>query len=772
MDYMFSGAISFNQPIGKWDVSNVKTMEGMFSDVTSIGILAFVGTLEYNRAGHTSFNQDIGNWDVSNVKIMSKMFSGATSFNQDISNWNVSNVESMRWMFSGGIKNGVAHTIENNPTSFNQPIGKWDVSNVKYMNFMFYNATAFNQDLSNWNVSGVGGMESMFHGAISFNQPIGSWNTSNVGSMIHMFCNAKAFNQDISNWNVSSVSFVEGMFYGATSFNSPIGKWKFKSPSSMENMFREATSFNQDISGWDVSSVIQMKGLFQDATSFNQDLRGWQLNEKLPKSRTMFAGATAFKIKEYSPFLNVKKPERKVNASTTNLSPEDKRTYSKIKKLLTVRDTDQIDLGVELAVSLNNSSIFTSILSGCKLEGETKLVTNKLFTGSGPAQPFLNYALMTLIANVPENDDIEIDHSIKIRNIEVLNLSTITFKADWNEKNECKIPDISNLTYLKTLIVKGAVPSKYKSSNLTNLTISDFTGSLEFLSEFPKLEYFELEFSSYGSDAVEGFESIKNLIHLKEFKLSSGGKVTDINFLSECKELQKLQLDISDGYGYGSQDEKINDITILKNLKNLEELSIRGIHSNLDISPIGSCENLNNLTLEGAIYDMATIGGCKNLKNLNLSFSDVSTIPDLSMISSCNELSDLSISGCAPYDINAEIESINGIRLSKNLKSINISGTYRGTGVTLSGINGGNLSGANSKSNPKLSIKDEIIKVNEEELTDEGIVTLYRGEPFTGIMYCNFENNDIVSDEYEMVKGLKHGTYKHFYVGGKFSEEI
>ena len=83
------------------------------------------------------------------------------------------------------------------------------------------------------------------------------------------------------------------------------------------------------------------------------------------------------------------------------------------------------------------------------------------------------------------------------------------------------------------------------------------------------------------------------------------------------------------------------------------------------------------------------------------------------MLSSCNELSDLSISGCAPYDINAEIESINGIRLSKNLKSINISGTYRGTGVTLSGINGGNLSGANSKSNPKLSIKDEIIKVNE-----------------------------------------------------------
>ena len=87
-------------------------------------------------------------------------------------------------------------------------------------------------------------------------------------------------------------------------------------------------------------------------------------------------------------------------------------------------------------------------------------------------------------------------------------------------------------------------------------------------------------------------------------------------------------------------------------------------------------------------------------------------------------------------------------------------GTYRNRCHT--GINGGNLSGANSKSNPKLSIKDEIIKVNEEELTDEGIVTLYRGEPFTGIMYCNFEHSDIISDEYDMVKGLKHGTSKHF----------
>jgi surface protein len=34
-----------------------------------------------------SFNQDISNWDVSNVNRMASMFFYASSFNQDLSNW-------------------------------------------------------------------------------------------------------------------------------------------------------------------------------------------------------------------------------------------------------------------------------------------------------------------------------------------------------------------------------------------------------------------------------------------------------------------------------------------------------------------------------------------------------------------------------------------------------------------------------------------------------------------------------------------------------------
>ena len=57
----------------------------------------------------TAFNQPLNKWDVSNVTKMYCMFKNATSFNQALDKWNVSNVTNMRWMFR-------------NATSFNQPL--------------------------------------------------------------------------------------------------------------------------------------------------------------------------------------------------------------------------------------------------------------------------------------------------------------------------------------------------------------------------------------------------------------------------------------------------------------------------------------------------------------------------------------------------------------------------------------------------------------------------------------------------------------------------
>lgn len=46
-----------------------------------------------------SFNQPLDKWDTSNVIDMSFMFDSAESFNQNLESWNVSKVKNMKSMF-------------------------------------------------------------------------------------------------------------------------------------------------------------------------------------------------------------------------------------------------------------------------------------------------------------------------------------------------------------------------------------------------------------------------------------------------------------------------------------------------------------------------------------------------------------------------------------------------------------------------------------------------------------------------------------------------
>ena len=114
------------------DVSGVTDMSYLFNFTE---YLDFREATQFNRQYH--FNCDISKWNVSNVKTMEGMFAVCDEFNQDISNWDVSKVVNMGGMFKFAKK-------------FNQPIGKWNVSNVKYFDTMFICARSFNQDISSW----------------------------------------------------------------------------------------------------------------------------------------------------------------------------------------------------------------------------------------------------------------------------------------------------------------------------------------------------------------------------------------------------------------------------------------------------------------------------------------------------------------------------------------------------------------------------------------------------------------------------------------------
>ena len=157
------------QSIDQWGDIQWESMNSTFGGATNmvyratdVPDLSGVTDMDWMFSGAASFNGDISEWDVSWVTDMSRVFANAASFNGDISEWDVSGVTDMSDMFAGA-------------SSFNGDISPWDVSGVTDMSGMFAGAASFNGDISEWDVSGVTGMSDMFFGADSFTQNLGSW---------------------------------------------------------------------------------------------------------------------------------------------------------------------------------------------------------------------------------------------------------------------------------------------------------------------------------------------------------------------------------------------------------------------------------------------------------------------------------------------------------------------------------------------------------------------------------------------------------------------
>jgi surface protein len=195
----FMNATRFNDPnVLTWDVTNLNFAQDMFS-------------------GATSFNQPIGNWNTGKITNFTGIFSGATSFNQDLSNWDTSSATSFASMFSNASK------FNNGGASLRTNVNKWNTSKVTSMASMFSN-TPFNQDITNWDTSKIVNFSSMFWRARSFNQDLSNWNVSSSTTLTGMFQEASSFNHDTSGWNTAKVMNMASMFSGATAYKQKVPK--------------------------------------------------------------------------------------------------------------------------------------------------------------------------------------------------------------------------------------------------------------------------------------------------------------------------------------------------------------------------------------------------------------------------------------------------------------------------------------------------------------------------------------------------------------------
>jgi len=401
----------------------------------------------------TSFNQPIGNWDVSQVTDMDQMFWGATAFNQPLNNWDVSKVTNMTYMFA---------CIFDYDMSFNQPIGNWNVSSVTNMGGMFENSRSFNQNISNWDVSNVTNMNSMFYDS-SFNQPIGNWDVSNVTNMNSMFYDS-SFNQPIGNWDVSSVINMSNMFYGAEAFCQNISAWRRPGWPHIYLM-----GFRKNYFG------SYLNGMFDGAKAFNNVYDRYSLKRKIPLSEAI-----------------------------PNLDSTLKKNISKLKKLFKKRDYTSIDVGIHLMKSLGEKVLYEYFLNEVKIHENGEFVRSKYFTGSGPAQPFLDYILLSLINNAPSKANI--DESIKRTSIKRIFLEAEYpyHTGDQYWSRDCGIYTANQLPDLAF-------------ENLEEITLSNYINieSLKFLLNCKKLINI----------------NITNLGQIKDAKIFSKGIVKNI-FLS------------------------------------------------------------------------------------------------------------------------------------------------------------------------------------------------------------------------------------------------
>ena len=421
------------------------------------------------------------------------------------------------------------------------------------------------------------------------------------------------------------------------------------------------------------------------------------------------------------------------------------------------------------------------MLHDCKIGPNfSSLIPNKFFTGSGPAQPYLDYALINIIANAPQ--EAKIDDSLLLKNISSLNTDMLSLKLDGFYKGFPRFLPIDKFSSLTSLMVDLSLfnlmhveilPSEETKDavdiedmfpkSIIDLNIKNAKGSLKFFKNLSHLKTLHFDDDSYSN--LKDCESFKYLENLEELKFSSS-TFENLDFLAGCKKLKKLDLSLSYSSYSSSNDIKLENIDFLNKLDELEELRISSLYDFMSLGGLSFSKKLKKLSLSvNTGVDLEFLLSCKQIKELSLSLSeDV----DLKVLKNCESLESLDVSGFSNFHLYGTISDIDGLKGLSNLKTISVDPSYD-RGLKISGIGDGNLMTAlNTSINKSSTNNKDKIRVKKEDVNKVRNVIHYKGLPFNGIIF--FELGGILFYEYEVANGLKDGIYREFY--GRTHSEV
>ncbi|NYJ27795.1 BspA family leucine-rich repeat surface protein [Allomuricauda sp. ARW1Y1] len=383
LNHMFYGCSSLkgNESMVAWDLSYV----------------TFLANNMFHNA--SKFNQPIGDWDVSNIRYLNEMFQNATSFNQNLEKWNVGQAQRLDAMFDGSgisisnydkilnawsqlpslqdnVKFGAKDTHFCNSESARQVLidnYNWEITDAgKDCSSTFFITTwktdnpgvsgdnqitipTFPSEAYNYTVDwGDGTSDTNVMGDIThtyaapgtyqvsiggdfpriyFNDfdgtetdsdkliSVDQWGSNEWTSMdnafthcskmdvlatdvpdlsqvtslgaMFRFCESLEGNDSFANWDVGNVTNFSNLFGWATRFNQDISNWDVSNAKLMVDMFTNATAFNSDISNWNLGNVGAIDRMFAGASSFNQPIGQWDVSG-IKSMQALFSGASSF----------------------------------------------------------------------------------------------------------------------------------------------------------------------------------------------------------------------------------------------------------------------------------------------------------------------------------------------------------------------------------------------------------------------------------------------------------------------------------------------
>lgn len=205
----------------------------------------------------------------------------------------------------------------------------------------------------------------------------------------------------------------------------------------------------------------------------------------------------------------------------------------------------------------------------------------------------------------------------------------------------------------------------FRAIRISGKKITDIT-PLQYLVQVDKL--------SLRNNNISDISYLSKLINLKDISLSNN-PIKDISALKKLKQLEKLSI----------YNDSVIDISPLAQIKSLKSLSLASNNKNKEV--LKNLTNLETLSIDGVTNNICYISKLKNLKSLYLSHTETK---DISCLSPLKKLKSFKLSNLPVKDISvisnftnlediqikeAPVEDISVLKALKHLRSVRITHT-------------------------------------------------------------------------------------------------